>query len=215
MPTMASPLRSLSRGASRGALSLGSAVTPRSSQAGGAFGLDRWPQAALARAASNHSIRSLNSVGGRRVRCWTPKTPVTPRTPNAFFGASATAGYAAYAAQARTEESLPSLAPSEANSPERHGHQRPGRGGRPPLTARAGRHHPDLPILLGQAAGHLEAKGSLSRGCGCAREPVPVRAAAGALPGAVPWPQMQLAARKIWTPSPAPHERLRAWRAET
>ena len=54
---MASPLRSLSRGASRGALSLGSAVTPRS----------------LPRAASNHSIRSLNSLGGRRAVKWKEK----------------------------------------------------------------------------------------------------------------------------------------------
>lgn len=127
-PTMASPLRGLSRGAS-GILSLGSAVTPRSAQG-----------AALARAASNHSIRSLSSVGAR-----TPKTPVTPRTPktpnNSFFAPTgAVAGYATtFAAAARTEESLPSLGPSEPNSPERHAHG-------------SLRYHSDLPILLGQAA---------------------------------------------------------------
>ncbi|CAL1154679.1 unnamed protein product [Cladocopium goreaui] len=101
-------------------------------------------QAALARAASNHSIRSLSSVGAR-----TPKTPVTPRTPktpnNSFFAPTgAVAGYATtFAAAARTEESLPSLGPSEPNSPERHAHG-------------SLRYHSDLPILLGQAVGNSE-----------------------------------------------------------
>eukprot|EP00434_Breviolum_minutum_P002592 symbB.v1.2.002291.t1/scaffold107.1/size327550/7 len=129
---MASPLRSLSRGAAATGLSLGSAVTPRSSQG-----------AALARAASNHSIRSLSSVGAR-----TPRTPITPRTPktpnNAFFSPTTggVAGYASnvVAAATRTEESLPSLVQSECNSPERH------------ANGSSLRYHSDLPILLGQAA---------------------------------------------------------------
>eukprot|EP00434_Breviolum_minutum_P002594 symbB.v1.2.002291.t3/scaffold107.1/size327550/7 len=128
----ASPLRSLSRGAAATGLSLGSAVTPRSSQG-----------AALARAASNHSIRSLSSVGAR-----TPRTPITPRTPktpnNAFFSPTTggVAGYASnvVAAATRTEESLPSLVQSECNSPERH------------ANGSSLRYHSDLPILLGQAA---------------------------------------------------------------
>eukprot|EP00913_Durusdinium_trenchii_P019843 g18651.t1 len=131
---MASPLRSLSRGASAAGVSLGAAVTPRSAQG-----------AALARAASNHSIRS------------TPVTPRTPRTPNnAFFSPStgAVAGYASTyvaAACARREDWIALLLTlvrillheswhsghSEPNSPERH--------------AQLLRHH-ELPILLGQAA---------------------------------------------------------------
>ncbi|CAK9019012.1 unnamed protein product [Durusdinium trenchii] len=136
---MASPLRSLSRGASAAGVSLGAAVTPRSAQG-----------AALARAASNHSIRSVSS--GVR----TPKTPVTPRTPrtpnNAFFSPStgAVAGYASTyvaAACARREESWHS-GHSEPNSPERH--------------AQLLRHH-ELPILLGQAAAAVSPPSSQPR----------------------------------------------------
>ena len=102
---------------------------------------------------------------------------MTPRTPNAFF--SATAGYAAFAAP-RTEESLPSLAPSEANSPERHGH--------------GARHHPELPILLGVAAQESVSPSGPAR--------VHFQAERGVL-------DKEAGARKIWTPSHAPHERRR------
>ncbi|CAJ1419867.1 unnamed protein product [Effrenium voratum] len=126
---MASPLRrSLSRGAASGALSLGSAVTPRSAQG-----------AALIRAASNASLHSMSSVGARTPK--TPRTPRTPKTPNSSFfspSISAAAGYAANFAHASPED-LPSPTSGSGVSPERHR----GLGGI--------RHQADLPILLGQS----------------------------------------------------------------
>eukprot|EP00439_Symbiodinium_sp_Y106_P087533 s2_g73.t1 len=131
---MASPLRSLG---SRSVVSLGSAVTPRSTASVAAAG------AALARAASNHSlhsVHSVSSVGGRTPK--TPRTPRTPKTPNSAFDGplSPTVAFAA----ARAQEAPNAFGYSgEPASPER-------------LMQQRQRHHPELPILLGQPPSQAE-----------------------------------------------------------